>query len=90
MKNKAPSVLDSWLLPLNPKYPIYGTFLQKYNFISTQMKRLEEEYSGSISDLSTIHNEFEKILTKAQAESSTAFGRYIQYIFSFYPYDEKI
>ena len=51
------------------------------------MSRIEKEFQAV--DLSFIRKERENLLVRAQAESPTKIGRYIQYIFSLYPYDNN-
>jgi hypothetical protein len=85
-KIKAPSVLDNKLLTLDSTYPITGTFLEKYNYISILIVKQKTDLSET--DLSMLVNEQRRLLPRAQAAGNNAFKQFIQYIFSLYPYEE--
>jgi len=74
MNKKELDLLDNNFWGLDPSYPTKGTFLEKINFV--QMKQL------SISD-----KEKSELMQRAQAEGENGFKRYLQYIFSLYPYE---
>ena len=85
MTNIAISYLDDELLKFNPTYPIYGSFLEKSNFITLNMSKIEKEFGAN--DLDALHKELEDMWVRAKAESPRRIGRLIQHIFSFYPYE---
>lgn len=84
---KAPSILDNKLLALDSTYPITGTFLEKYNYIFSLAEK--EKTSLQKNELSILINEQNRLLPLAQAEGSNKSERFIQYIFSLYPYNKN-
>jgi len=86
-KIKAPSALDNKLLTLDSNYPVTGTFLEKYNYISLLIEKQKTNLTET--DLSMLINEQRRLLPRAQAAGNNAFKQFIQYIFSLYPYDEN-
>ena len=84
-KIKSPSVLDNKLLTLDSTYPITGTFLEKYNYISILIEKQKTNLPNE--EMYILVNEKERLLPRAQAAGNTAFKQFLQYIFSLYPYD---
>jgi hypothetical protein len=85
-KIKAPSVLDNKLLTSDSDYPITGTFLEKYNYISILIEKQKTNLPNE--EMSILVKEKERLLPRAQAAGNNAFKQFVQYIFSLYPYEE--
>lgn len=68
--------LDQKLISQDSEYPINGTFLQKYQFVVSREISISEQEKRNLMD-------------RASAEGSNRIKRYVQYIFSLYPYESN-
>ncbi|MEN9921405.1 MAG: hypothetical protein RLZZ517_383 [Candidatus Parcubacteria bacterium] len=83
---KAKSPLDNELLERDVNYPICGNFLDKYKYLNNIIETQENILSKD--ELLILKNELERLNERVIAEGGSKIQRFIQYIFSLYPYEE--